>query len=487
MRVPFFRIFYSTTFTILFLVLLALLLVTPADCIFQAYKYDQLFNVFIIAGVYLLTAIIAILIYATRRFTSKSHLASIPKSWIPIEHGDIPTRVRKMINEAFARSASIAYEAHPRDLQRNRQTSEEEGTTGTQAGDRAFMPGDAPEVSQQHTATPRWGIISHPGWSSPSTPDIPHLQYDNIIQELPHLIEAKAVSLAPADPLYVQDANPTNSTNLEPPLPDALAVELLQRPATMGLRDYFAHLTSLDMINPPSLGSSFLQLYERARFSSQALDEQDFRKLMSTFASILQNLRELDPVLLAKLHSEEESSGSEVEIDRDSILTADTVEHNTNTPFHTPFHSPMPDTGYFIDSRPPLSHKEASEGSLAGSEGTIRTTRSHRPSRSSKGKGKQRERDVSHETRSTRRSFGWRSTTSTSHRLRKEARKQASSPASNANSNSLRYVHTNASLASGLSSNSNRSRGSVIRLAEARTPLDLPYAFVSEGERGDGG
>ena len=511
MRVPFFRIFYSTTFTILSLILLALLLVTPADCIYQAYKYDQLFNVFIIAGVYLLVAIIAILIYATRRYTIKSHLASIPKSWIPIEHGDVPMRVRKMIKDAFAESASIAFEAHPRAVQPNRQT-EGAGTTGAKIGDEGPAQLHSSELPEQHATPPRWGIISHPGWSSPASPDLPYLQYDNVIQELPHLIEAKAVSLAPADPLYIQDANTTSSANLEPPLPDALAVELLQRPATMGLRDYFGHLTTLGMINPPSLGITFLDLYEKARFSGEALNERDFRNLMSMFASILCDLRELDPILLAKLHSDDESSGSEIQIenDTDSIMTADTVEHNTNTPsFHTPFHSPMPDVGYFADTRPPLLHNEASDGSgsLAGSEGTIRTTRSrhHRPSRSgrNKGKGKRREteRDTSRETRSTTRgSFGWRSAKSTaaSHQWSREGKvEQKGEPeaegkeearevqASSPNSLNLRYVGTNpfdAGIRSS-SSQSNLSRGSVIRLAEARATLDLPYAFVVDEGR----
>ena len=456
MRVPFFRIFYSTTFTILLLILLAFLLVTPADCIYQAYKYDQLFNVFIIAGVYLLTAIIAILIYATRRYASKSHLASIPKLWMPIENGDFPIAVRKMIKDAFAKSASVAYEVHPRDIKRDSGALEEEGTRDTHGGDGRPTQLRAPKSPQQQGTTPRWGIISHPGWSSPSSPDLPHLQYDNVINELPHLIEAKAVSLAPPDPLYTDDnTNLTTSATLEAPPPDALAVELLQRPATMGLRDYFAHLTSIGMINPPKLGASFLQLYERARFSGQALDEQGFRNLMSMFAEILRNLREIDAVILNNLRSEEESD-SEVDQDKDSITTTDTVEH---TPFHTPFNSPEPDSGGHFGERPTL-HKEASHGSLAGSEGTVRT-----PSRSH---GKQRE--ASRETRSTR-SFGWRSTTSQPKRPRREPSRT-----------SLWHVPTNDSSAS-----SNKSRGSVIRLTEARTVLDLPYAFVdAAGDQGVG-
>ena len=88
-------------------------------------------------------------------------------------------------------------------------------------------------------------------------------------------------------------------------------------------------------------------------------------------------------------------------------------------------------------------HK-ASDGSLAGSEGTVRTA----PSRQ-----RARPRDGSRGTGSAR-----------------TGRMPSSA--------SLRQVKTKESVGSA------GSGGSVIRLAEAAGPLDLPYAFFPSGEEG---
>ena len=432
---PFFKIFYSSTFSILSLVLVALLLITPGDLILQAYRDGRLSNVFVIAGVYLLTLIISILIYSTRLYTNRTNLVSIPKSWIPIDTGDVSKGVRRMILEGLARSARIAYEAHPRDL---RQDSVLRGISETQRAKRGSKASSRPLTAEKEpkaNAIPPWGIISHPGWSSPSSPDLPNLQYEPVILELPHLIEAKAVSLAPSDLAYQSDADNADLQASQPPLPDALAVELLQRPAMMGLRDYSNHLFSLGIIDPPSLGVEFLHLYEKARFSGQALDEQEFRRLMNIFAEILRGMKELDPAIVADLHAE---ALSESDVDDDGISTTETVEH-------TPFHTPMPDTAQFDGSS--RLHREASSVSLAGSEGTVHTA----PSRS-----RVLQREVSRDTgsRQSRRSNG------------RSSRREPSFY-------SMNYVRTNAS-----SGSSQRSGGSVIRLAEARGPLDLPYAIT---------
>ena len=110
-----FRLFYSTSYTVAFLVIIAYILLTPADTIYQAYKSGRYVDIFVIAGVYVLTALIAILIYASRLYTNRSVLQSIPKTYMPIEKDDLPGKaVRKMIADALARSAVIAYEARPR-------------------------------------------------------------------------------------------------------------------------------------------------------------------------------------------------------------------------------------------------------------------------------------------------------------------------------------------------------------------------------------
>ena len=370
-----------------------------------------------------------------------------------------------MIVDGFARSARIAYEGHPRDLAKDTLPSRDGRKSGSDSKESA---GSRPATREENAATkPAWGEISHPGWSAPSSPDLPNVHFEPVILELPHLIEAKAVSLAPTDPLYEPPIN-ADPQNPELPLPDARAVEILQRPATMGLRDYLSHLTSIGMINPPTLGKIFLDLYERARFSPQPLTEPDFRKLMDIFASILRGMKELDLTVLADLNEDaysKPSSSSSIrsgptsddpgaEADTDSISTTGTVEH---TPFQTPFHTPIPPRGFFSSSyhTPDLSREASEGGSLAGSErsdgsgGTVRTA----PSRATR-RTKSKHRTRSRETRAT----------------------------ASASRHSLRRVQT----ASSASTSSRRSGGSVIRLAEARGPLDLPYMIEGEGPEVDG-
>ena len=405
MHIPFFRIFYSTTFTLLSLLLAALLLITPADQIRQAFLHRKVYNVFIVAGAYLLTLLIAIFLYASRLFNNRSVLASIPRPWSPVENGDVKKRVRRLIAEGLKNSAVIAYQARPRDLS-NEQRPEEASTHG--AGD--HLPAANP--------APVWGIISHPGWSSPSSPDLPNLHYDPVIHELAHLIEAKAVSLAPAASMPIMS---TESEAQAPPS-DPLAVELLQRPATMGLRDYIWHLSSLGMIHPSNLGDDFLSIYEKARFSNRPLDEVEFRALMRIFAAILRGMTTLNPDTIPDELRAEQASTSDIstsplsDTNRTSLDSSATVEY-----------TPQPHLASFSPKRSPnLSAKSRSRSWNSARTAASRknSLRSHNPSL-------------------------------TSLRLRPV---QSTGTASSARS----Y----------------ESSGSVIRLAEARGPLDLPYVFL---------
>jgi hypothetical protein len=347
---PYFRIFYNTGFTILTLALSIFLVITPADIIHQAYLSGDLWSIVIVAGACFLTLVVALFIYATRLYINRSYLAAIPKSWIPIKKGDVTASVWEMISKGVQRSASIAFAARPRTL-----------------------PKPAPDTAapDQATDTPAWGAVSHPGWSSPSCPDLPHLHYEPVFLELPHLIEAKAVSLAPVDPLY--QAPPDNPSAT--PLPDALAVSLLQRPATLGLRAYLMHLTGMGML-PAGSPAQFLTLYERARFGRDPLAEPAFRTLMSAFASLLRSMTPPPADLISALHASRSAS---------TLHTPSTVSH---LPFHTPrlarplsssssssatdstvshrpFHTPLPRHGFLSES-----FRAPSDASLAGSEGS---------------------------------------------------------------------------------------------------------------------
>ncbi|KAL1604227.1 hypothetical protein SLS59_004021 [Nothophoma quercina] len=308
MHIPLFRIWYSTTYTTLLIILLILLCVSPGDIIYQTIKTHEIPKLFVIGGVYVLTALIVILIYSTRIYTNRSVLQAIPKPYVPVEEGEVGKMVRRMIVKHLRRSAIVAWDSRPRDIRGEADAGEdtdeeaEEGRPGT--ADREKEKEKAKKHKSGHgvpdatilpisAKAPPWGHISHPGWASPASPDLPNLQYWSVICELPNLIEAKAVSLAPPDPNV--ETGSIQFPHETPLLPDAQVVTLLQRPRAMGLRSYLARLSELGLIKPSSLGPAFLAQYELARFSTACLTETQFKDIMSIFADILNGMTELDP------------------------------------------------------------------------------------------------------------------------------------------------------------------------------------------------
>lgn len=274
-----FRVFYSTSYTALFLLLIAHIVLTPADAIYQSFKAGRLFDIFIVAGAYVLTALVCALLYASRLYTNRSVLKDIPKSFMPIEKEDLPgKRVRRLIVDSLARSVLIAYQARPR------WKSPENESPSINGRISALMRA---EDERGKDGEPTWGTVSHPGWSSPSSPDLPDLQYETVIKELTDLIEAKAVSLAPVNPHSPPSVDGT-------PMPDENIIEILQRPVEMGMRQYFGQLNALGVVQDTLLSRQFLALYEQARFGLQPLTEQEFRALMSMFAEVLRTMTSLE-------------------------------------------------------------------------------------------------------------------------------------------------------------------------------------------------
>ncbi|PGH10603.1 hypothetical protein AJ80_07454 [Polytolypa hystricis UAMH7299] len=310
-----FRIFYTSLFTIFSIVLLALTLITPGDMIYQSYKDHRLANIFVISGVYIITLLLAVLIYASRIFTNRSVSAGIPKAWVPVEKQDVPKSVRRLVVEGLARSAVIAQQARPRDR------------TGE---DNSHLD---PSMTIPATGTPPWGRISHPGWTAPDCPDMPYQEFEPVVAELPHLLEAKAVSIAPVDPRMPVHDDHASSTSTEgyQPIPDARVVEVLQRPRNMCLRDYVNHLLRLNLINPPDLAREFIRLYERSRFSEHALTEEEFRSLTGIFAQILRGMVALDPEILAEIQQADDSAVETETISSIGIGSATSNHHGAGS------------------------------------------------------------------------------------------------------------------------------------------------------------
>lgn len=433
-----FRIFYTSFFAVLSIVLFALLLITPADAIRQAYVNKQLYNIFVIAGCYLLTVVLALLIYASRLYTNRTVLAAIPKTWIPVEKGEVNKNVRKMIVASLSRSAAIAWDSRPRVSSQPATVVSGPGAPDLVAQSpmappirsgflrkRSTKPENLPETVIIPPPQPVWGEITHNGWASPISPDLPNLQYTTVLLELPHLIEARAVSLAPMDPESASDS----------PMPDIRAVQLLQRPASMGLREYIAQLTQIDVIKAPSTATEFLDAYEYARFGTRALSEDQFRDLMKQFAEILRNMVALSPTVLLDY-----DSASESDIDDDATS------------------SPTPIT--------PRSRSLASVHSVSsrsGSEGTIRTAPSRRVRTNGTVSSKPLEFNAAPVT------------------PRSKKRTISRSPSINSFAQSRRPY--NASTGSSNESLRSMSQGSVIKLSMTNEEGRLPYTLTIPGAR----
>ncbi|GJC82550.1 defect at low temperature protein 1 [Colletotrichum liriopes] len=313
-----FRFIYGSFYFVLCFLLTILLLITPSDTIYQAYSNNQPYNIWIIAAALVLTLLIVSFIYATRLYLNKTILASIPKPWVPIEKGDVNKKVHEMITADLKRSAAIAYDARPRietsllgsDME---EVLAEKQNSGSSAARKRFqLPTlKKPATTEKETGIalpprrPVWGEIEHYGWSSPNSIDLPDLQYSTVLSELPNLIEAKALTLAPPDP----------SSLAQPSMLDADAVALLQRPLPMSLRDYLGHLAELGVISLNSTTADFLSTYEYARYSTRLISNAQFRELMHLFAAILRGMRPLDPAVLGPLDGPSEGSDSDIDND----------------------------------------------------------------------------------------------------------------------------------------------------------------------------
>ncbi|KAK4146430.1 uncharacterized protein C8A04DRAFT_9783 [Dichotomopilus funicola] len=327
-----FLITYNILYYTLYLILFAFLVVTPIDLIQQGVHHRRNYDILVVTVVYITTILVVAFIYASRLYISRSVLASIPKAWVPVEKGDVPPDVRRMIAEGLGKSAGVAWEARPRVLVPAAAAAVGAPTgalsapaheAAKEAGHSNGGDGDGAVVTLQQ-ATPNkppvWGKIEHPGWASPMSLDLPNLQYDTVVAELPNLIEAKAITLAPPD-ADAQSLHPDTQT-ADPPALDPDAVALLQRPEFMDLREYLGFLTELAVLAPLPATSEFLVQYEAARYAGRPLSEAQFRGLMHLFADVLHNMHPLSPAALARYAGgddyDDELPPSESDIDNDA-------------------------------------------------------------------------------------------------------------------------------------------------------------------------
>lgn len=311
-----FSFLYRSTYTILLLFLLALLAITPGDHIYQTITNNRLGNVFVVAGTYLVTAILALFIYASRLYTNRSALAAIPRSYLPISEPEVGKKVRRIIDANARRSALVAWEGKPRDLADEVDASahqSHEAAERAQLGEKHPIPNrlyravstrrlSMEALPRMDPADPSWGGIAHPGWSSPSHATLPGLHFETVIGELPHLLEARAVSLAPPDPAFAFLGQGEEAGQVPG---DPRWVAQLQRRGWEGVREYVGRLQEMGLFIglEKEAGDEemdyFLLRYEYARYSVEPLSEGEFEELMAGFSRVLGRLGS-SPVIAGK-------------------------------------------------------------------------------------------------------------------------------------------------------------------------------------------
>ena len=252
-----------------------------------------------VGGTCVVTALLAIFIYSSRLYTNRTVLAGVGKAYIPVEEGEVGKSVRKMVVGQLERSAIVAWESRPRDLLGEILVAEQAGTLPPETmsvGRNDYTVGREVPVDP---ANPPWGHIRHAGWTSPSQGEeeqMTDLQFANVIAELPNLVEARAVSLAPADPAGTPPKGP--------PMADPVVADVLLRPETMGMRDYLTQLSYLGLVNPPEISQKFLTQYENARFCGSPISDTEFKSLMAGFGDLLAGMTEMDPAITQQIHDQ---------------------------------------------------------------------------------------------------------------------------------------------------------------------------------------
>lgn len=374
------RITYHSLYYFLSLILLLLLCVTPADAIRQSIINEQRFHILTLIICLSVTLVVVVCIYFFRLYVTRTALASIPKPYIPIDKGDVRKSVRDVIAYGLSRSAAIAFESRPRVLPARPPTAnvDREGD-GENKKERKKTLGIFPlkkattvEERMGITLPPHmavWGEIEHNGWASPNSPDLPNLQYSTVIQELPNLIEAKALTLAP----------PSTEPGLGQATLDPVAIQLLERQGNLGLRQYLAHLAQLGVLPASRTTANFLTAYEYARYSTRPISNARFRELMHLFAEILRTMQPLDPQML--LSADE---GSSISTGSDDIDDHAPRESSPSTPrsrqssLHRQRSNATTSSNASSNAsqirRPVLNIRHSSQGTWAGTYRTAPTT-----------------------------------------------------------------------------------------------------------------
>jgi len=487
----FFRIVYNAIYVLLCLVTATLLLVVPGDIATQAiFLSHSWINVIILGIVIALALLIILFVYVTRLYITRMALAAIPRAWIPIEKGDVAKHVRELILQDLKRSAMIAWTARPKVTPLQDQNLAQNHIPESKADRRAEsivdekykLPGlrsfqalragkgknsgekQPPEIIIHQSTQPVWGHVEHDGWGSPNLADLPNVQYSTVLAELPNLIEAKAIAQAP----------PSIDETDGQPIIDPEAVEMLQLQQAMSMRTYLSHLTALGIVPESQISADFLDVYEKARFSTQPMSETTFRQLMHLFAELLRMMQPMDVSLMQS--SSDIGDGD----DEDEVLDSEDSEGghiDDDAPQDT---TPTTPAGSLTRSRSNMSYQSSQQSQTSSNRlmvnsyySAVTSTRQAQhlqPPRHPQGQQQQQ---------------GFRTAPTTPRsRLGRVPSDRTGSTASQSGQSFAQTRRPYAMSSSGSSNASQRSgvsggsQGSVIRLATADDEGDLPYVLT---------
>ncbi|ANZ74175.1 BA75_01403T0 [Komagataella pastoris] len=128
--------FYSASFALFFILLLAFNVVTPIDTIVQSKVANNLaFNAIVIIMSCVVFAVFSLIAYSTRIFVLRVHIQDIPKKYIPTHDKDLPVVALREIRKAFKESETIRNNSLPnQDIQHPGMFYRKEDSSNTQMG-----------------------------------------------------------------------------------------------------------------------------------------------------------------------------------------------------------------------------------------------------------------------------------------------------------------------------------------------------------------
>jgi hypothetical protein len=305
---------YRFSYGVLLTVLIILLLITPADLIIKTFaspgppgaseaairslRVRIILVVVIISGA---AAVVSLFIYSLRVWESRRLIASLPRDNVIRNHvknkrlaseKGIKSKKEKdwefMVRQCRERSAKIAFMGWPRPDTEAGQDVQHDGWSAP----KSYIP-----AGDNHKANDA---------AAPKTNEaLDETRFEDVVLELPNLIEAKAVSSV--SPFSVSaattpaagnsghaDANKLEEQLEEDQLDREVLETALSRSRDQGLREYLAMLSDLGVLKTsPDLVITFLGQYEQARFSGVTLSLKEFETLMRLGGEILRGLSRL--------------------------------------------------------------------------------------------------------------------------------------------------------------------------------------------------